>query len=58
MRMFLVIPLILLGAILFGLRIENIGNLCNIILNIIGVGFILLGVFIGTGKKKKQKLLC
>ncbi|MDZ5472431.1 LPXTG cell wall anchor domain-containing protein [Bacillus sp. 31A1R] len=52
--MFLVIPIILLGAILFGLRIDNFGNLGNIILNILGVGFMLLGVFIG--KKKKQKL--
>ncbi|QOR64886.1 serine kinase [Cytobacillus suaedae] len=57
MRMFLVIPLILLGAIFLGLRIDNIGNLGNVTLNIVGVGFMLLSVFIGNVKKKKQKFL-
>ncbi|WP_078549186.1 serine kinase [Litchfieldia alkalitelluris] len=56
MRLFWVISFILFGAILFGLRVDNIGNLGNVILNIIGVGFMLMSVFIGNGKRKNKSI--
>ena len=51
MRVFFAIPLILLGAFLIGLTIDNIGDIGNITMNIIGVGFILVAVLIGRSKK-------
>lgn len=55
MRLLFAIPLIFIGAFLVGLTIDNIGDIGNTALNIIGVGVILVAVIGGKGKKEKQK---
>ncbi|WP_332633114.1 LPXTG cell wall anchor domain-containing protein [Halalkalibacter flavus] len=54
MRWILAIPLILFGAFLFSLTIDSIGEIGNIILNIVGFGFLLVGAIVGRRKKEQQ----
>jgi hypothetical protein len=49
-----IIPIILIGAFLIGLTINNIGDLGNIIMDIVGWGFILGAGLIGRNKKKEK----
>ncbi|WP_235991683.1 serine kinase [Metabacillus schmidteae] len=48
--MFLGILLILFGAFLLGLTIDQFGDLGNIIMNIIGIGCLLVGALLGKKK--------
>jgi hypothetical protein len=51
--LFVAIPFILIGSLLSNLKIDDIGNIGNIIMNILGVGCLFLGVLIGISKKEK-----
>ncbi|PFG14659.1 serine kinase [Bacillus sp. es.036] len=51
MRFVIVIPLILFGGFLIGLKISDIGNLGNTIMNIVGFGFLFIAILIGRNKK-------
>jgi hypothetical protein len=53
LRLFVAIPFILIGSLLSNLKIDDIGNIGNIIMNILGVGCLFLGVLIGRSKKEK-----
>ncbi|KMM37961.1 serine kinase [Alkalihalobacillus macyae] len=55
MRFFIVIPLILIGGFLVGLKINDLGNLGNIIMNIVGLGCLFIAILIGRNKKRKQR---
>ncbi|MFJ7726118.1 serine kinase [Neobacillus sp. NPDC097160] len=48
------IPLILIGAFLIGLSIDDIGDIGNVIMDIIGGGIILVAILIGRHKKEKN----
>ncbi|MDQ0269584.1 hypothetical protein [Cytobacillus purgationiresistens] len=51
MRWFFAILLILFGAFLLALNIDQIGNIGNVILKIIGIGIIFVaGLFVRTKK--------
>ena len=47
MRFFVVIPLILVGGFLIGLKINDIRNLGNIMMNIVGISFFIIAILIG-----------
>ncbi|MCA0170907.1 serine kinase [Bacillus sp. RAR_GA_16] len=47
MRFFVVIPLILVGGFLIGLEINDIKNLGNIMMNIVGFSFFIIAILIG-----------
>ncbi|PFG14474.1 serine kinase [Bacillus sp. es.036] len=51
MSFFIVIPLILFGGFLVGLKINDIGNLGNTIMNIVGFGFLFIAILFGRNKK-------
>lgn len=51
-----VVLLILFGSFLIGLTIENIGDIGNIIMNIIGFSCILIAVLIGRRKESENHL--
>jgi uncharacterized protein YebE (UPF0316 family) len=55
LRFFLAIPLILIGSILVGLTIDDIGDIGNIIMHLIGFGCLLGAIVIGRSKKEKLK---
>ncbi|MFF2449147.1 hypothetical protein ACFVSW_18965 [Neobacillus sp. NPDC058068] len=55
MRWFLAILFIMLGAFLFSLTIDDIGNIGHIIMKIIGFGCFFIAGFIVKGKKEKNK---
>ncbi len=51
-------PLILIGAFLIGLTIYGIGDIGNVIMDIIGWGFMLVAILVGRRKRKgKNKQL-
>ncbi|WP_273852141.1 serine kinase [Guptibacillus spartinae] len=51
MRLFIVIPLILVGGFLVGLKINDIGNSGNIIMNIVGLWFLFIAILMGRKGK-------
>ncbi|MFJ7932639.1 hypothetical protein [Peribacillus sp. NPDC096448] len=53
MRWFFAILLIIFGAFLFSLTIDQMGNIGHIIMKIIGVGSIFVAGLIVRGKKEK-----
>lgn len=55
MKLLFVILLILLGSFLIGLTIDHLGNMGNLIMHIIGTGFILGAIYIVRRKKGKQQ---
>ncbi|MBU5212831.1 hypothetical protein [Heyndrickxia oleronia] len=55
MRFFFVIPFIFIGAFLIGLTIDNIGDMGNFMIDIIGYGFILMAILIGRKKKENKQ---
>lgn len=50
------IPLILLGSFLIGLRVNDLGNIGNFLMNLVGFGFMELGVLISRRKRGKASL--
>ncbi|WP_152534825.1 serine kinase [Bacillus cihuensis] len=58
MRFLFAMPLILIGAFLIGLTIYGIGDIGNVIMDIIGWGFMLVAILVGRRKRKgKNKQL-
>ncbi|MES1045886.1 serine kinase [Bacillus obstructivus] len=55
MRFFFVIPFIFIGAFLICLTIDNIGDIGNFMIDIIGDGFILMAILIGRKKKENKQ---
>ncbi|MGM0890876.1 MAG: hypothetical protein ACQEW5_29115 [Bacillota bacterium] len=55
MRWFFAILLIIFGAFLFSLTIDQMGNIGHIIMKIIGFGSLLIAGFIVRNKKEKQQ---
>ncbi|WP_371018028.1 serine kinase [Pseudalkalibacillus sp. JSM 102089] len=53
MRYFIVIPMILLGSFLIGLRVNDLGNIGNFLMNLVGFGFMGLEVLISRRKREK-----
>jgi hypothetical protein len=51
LRIFIAIPFIFLGAFLLALTIDDISNLGNITMKILGLGSMLIGVLIGRRRK-------
>jgi len=54
MKWLIAIPLILFGSFLLALTIDSYEFIGNIILDIVGVGFLCLGGLVGRKKKEKQ----
>lgn len=54
MKWFFAIPFILLGAFLFAVTIDDMGNLGYMIKILIAIGCYLIAGFIVNGKKKKN----
>lgn len=54
-KWFFAIILIFFGAFLYSSTIDGVGNLGHIIMKIIGIGSILIGVFIVRNKKEKHQ---
>ncbi|WP_338786344.1 hypothetical protein [Metabacillus sp. FJAT-53654] len=55
MRWFFAILFILFGAFLFSLTIDDVGNIGNVIMKIIGFGCFLLAGLIVRNKKEKHQ---
>ncbi|MCG7333804.1 hypothetical protein MHZ95_00780 [Sporosarcina sp. ACRSM] len=51
MRWFLAIPFLFLGAFLFSLIIDQMGNIGHIIMKLLGFGCIYMGALIVKGKR-------
>lgn len=55
MKILFMILLILIGSVLVSLTIDHFGTIANIIKNLIGVGCLVGGIFIGRSKKRNQQ---
>jgi len=52
LKWFFAIPFILIGAFLYSLTIDDMGNIGHIIMKVIGFGCFFIAGYIARGKKK------